>query len=209
MSVSVPTKTQGTELLAHTQQATAVVTLGTPLDVSTMFGVNVFAKMGRTVATALTNEVLFRIEGSAKSSGNDEWFPIYEFTSENGTTTCNASTLNDASFNAADTSFTITSPTGMAPGDNLYFRETGTPADSEWSKELSVSGSVITLEEAITRGHTNGITITDLGEIFQAIYIDCSALGRIRFVCDTAANASGQTVDVIAWAVSLDSVTTT
>jgi len=207
MTTTTLTKTQGGVLLAHTQQATAVVTVGSAVDVSTKMSARCFIKMGRTVTTALTNEVNFRIEASAKSSGNDEWEPVIQWTSASGKTAASATTLNDASFNAGDTSCTLTSATGFAAGDRVYFRETGTPGNSEWCREASVSGSVITLEEATTRNHTNGIAVTDLAEgwVFQ---VDCADIGRLRLVVDTASAASGQTVDVIGWIVTLDSAST-
>lgn len=205
MATTTITKSAGTVLLAHTQQATAVVTIGSAVDVSTKLGpATAFVKMGRSVATALTNEVKFRIEGSAKTSGNDEWIPIYEWTSASGKTACNASTVNDAAFAAADTTFVITAATGIAAGDLLYFRETVTPANSEWSRVSGVSGTTITLEEGVTRGHTNGITVTDLAEPFR-IDLDLAGHVRIRLVVDSASAASGQTVDVIGWLVTADS----
>jgi hypothetical protein len=208
MSTTTLTKTAAGVLLALTQQATAVITIGSAIDVSTKVGPAVaIVKMGRTVATALTAQVKFRLEGSAKTSGNDEWVPIYEWTSTSGTTASSSSTVNDASFNAADTSFTITSATGIAAGDILYLRETGTPANSEWCRVASVSGTTITLEEAITRNHTNGITVSDLGEMYM-IPLDIAGHVRVRLVVDTASAASGQTVDVIGWLVTADSAAT-
>lgn len=205
MATTTVTKSAGAVLLAHTQQATAVVTVGSAVDVSTKLGpATAFVKMGRSVATALTNEVKFRIEGSAKTTGNDEWIPIYEWTSANGKTACNAPTVSDATFLAADTSFTISSATGIAAGDMLYFRETVTPANSEWSRVSGVSGTTITLEEGVTRGHTNGITVTDLAESW-AIALDLAGHVRIRLIVDSAKDASGQTVDVIGWLVTADS----
>lgn len=207
MTTTTLTKTQGGTLLAHTQQATAVITVGSAVDVATKMGATAFIKLGRTVATALTNEVNFRIEASAKSSGNDEWVPIIQWTSSSGKTAASSTTVNDASFNAGDTTVTLTSVTGFAAGDALYFRETGTPGNSEWCREASVSGSVVTLEEATTRNHTNGINVCDLSESW-AFQIDCQAIGRLRLVVDTASAASGQTVDVIGWIVTLDSAST-
>lgn len=206
--VTTLTKTAAAVLLAHTQQATAVVTVGSAVDVSTKVGpATAFVKLGRTVATALSNQVKFRLEGSAKTSGNDEWVPIYEWTTANGTTAASSSTVNDASFNAADTTFVITSATGIAAGDILYLRETGTPGNSEWVRVAGVSGTTITLEEGVTRNHTNGINVADLAEEF-AIPIDIAGHVRIRLVVDTASAASGQTVDVIAWLVTADSAST-
>lgn len=207
MTTTTLTKTQGGTLLAHTQQATAVVTIGSAVDVATKLAATCFIKMGRSVTTALTNEVNFRIEASAKSSGNDEWFPIIQWTSSRGKTATSASTVNDASYNAGDTTFTITSATGIVAGDYVYLRETGTPANSEWVRVSAVSGTTITTEEATTRNHTNGIATNDLAESWN-FQVDCSAIGRLRLVVDTASAASGQTVDVIGWIVTLDSAST-
>jgi hypothetical protein len=207
MTTSTAVKTQGTTLLAHTQQATAVVTVGSAIDVSSKFAGRIFVHMGRTVATALTNQVKYRLEGSAKASGLDQWYPILEWQSINGTTASSSSTVNDASFNAGDTSFTITSATGIAAGDIIYLRETGTPANSEWVRVASVSGTTITLEQATERNHTNGIAASDLGEL-HSFDVDLSSVGRVRLVVDTASGASGQTVDVEAYIVTLDSIST-
>ena len=207
MTTTTLIKTLGTVLLANTTQASAAVTISSAIDVSTKMALQYYIKLGRTVGTALTNEVLFRIEASAKSSGNDEWFPLYQFTSATGKTACNSSTVNDAAFAAGDTSFVIASATGITAGDMLYLHETGVPGDSEWVRIASVSGTTITLEEAVTRAHTNGIQVADLAETFTG-YIDCGTIGRIRLIVDTATAASGQTVDVQAWATTLDSATT-
>lgn len=206
MATTTASKTSGTALLAHTQQATATITIGSPVDVSSKLGpATAFVKMGRTVATALSNQVKFRIEGSAKTSGNDEWVPLVEWTSQFGTTAASASTVNDGAFNSADTSFTITSATGFAAGDQIYLRETGTPGNSEWARVSGVVSTTVSLEEAVTRSHTNGIAVTDLAESFS-IPLDLAGQVRIRLVVDTASAASGQTVDVIGWLVTMDSL---
>lgn len=209
MTTTTLNKTAAQALLAHTQLATATQAVGTAVDVSSKVGMaTAKVKMGRTVATALSAQLSFRLEGSAKTSGNDEWYPIYEWTSVNGTTAANASTVNDASFNAADTSFTITSATGITGGDLMYLRETGTPANSEWVRIGSVSGTTITSEEAVTRNHTNGITTTDLAEMWS-IPFDITAEVRVRLVVNSNnVTATGQTVDVIAWLVTADSANT-
>jgi hypothetical protein len=206
MTTSTATKTAAGVLLALTQVATAVVTIGSAVDVATKFGAKVFVKMGRTVATALGNEVRFRLEASAKDSGNDEWVPVYEWSSASGKTTAVSTTLNGAT-TAGNTTSVLTSGTGFNAGSACYFRETGTPADSEWSRVKSLSSNTITLEEAQTRNHTNSIVVTTLAEMF-ALDIDVSAFTRIRLVVDTATAASGQTVDVLAWITTLDAVAT-
>lgn len=208
MTTTTLNKTAAGVLLAHTQCASATVTLGSPVDVSTKVGqATAFVKIGRTIATALSNQVKFRLEGSAKSSGNDEWVPIQEWQSLTGTTTASKTTLNDASCNAGDTVFTLTSGTGFTAGDLVYLRETGTPANSEWVRGKSIATNDLTIEEGLTRSHTNGIDVTDLAELF-AIPFDAGGQVRVRLVVDTASAVSGQTVDVIAWIVTADSYNT-
>lgn len=204
MTTTTLTKTQGTALLALTQQATAVVTVGSPVDVSTKLAASIFVKMGRTTSSALSNEVKFRLEASAKASGNDEWVPIMQWTSLSGKTTANSSTLNGAT-TAGNTTAVLTSGTGFAAGNACYFRETGTPANSEWSRLSAVSTNTLTFEEAQTRNHTNSINVANLAEMWE-FDVDCSSICRLRLVVDTASAASGQTVDVIAWINTLDSV---
>ena len=137
MTTTTLTKTAAAVLLALTQQATAVVTIGSAVDVSTKVGAaTAFIKMGRTVATALTNEVKFRLEASAKSSGTDEWVPIYEWTSTNGKTAASSTTLSAATTTGNSTTV-LTAGTGFAAGSIVYVRETGTPANSEWSRVAS------------------------------------------------------------------------
>ena len=183
MTTTTLNKTAAQALLAHTQLATASQAIGSAVDVSSKIGpATVMVKLGRSVATALGFGVAFRIEGSAKTSGNDEWYPIYEWAST--TVAVAASTVNDASFNAGDTSFTITSATGITGGDLMYLRETGTPANSEWVRIGSVSGTTITLEEACTRSHTNGIATTDGAEMWS-IPLDVTAHVRIRLVANS------------------------
>ena len=207
MTTTTLTKTAAQALLAHTQQATAAITVGSAVDVSSKVGpATALVKMGRTVSTALTNEVKFRLEVSAKTSGTDEWVPLYEWSSANGKTAASSTTLNGAT-TAGNTTTVLTSGTGFTAGDLCYIRETGTPANSEWSRELSVSTNTVTWEEPQTRNHTTGIACTDLAEMW-AIPFDVSGLVRVRLIVDTASAASGQTVDVIAYLITADSAST-
>lgn len=207
MTTTTLTKTAAQVLLAHTQQATAVITVGSVIDVATKVGpATAIVKMGRTVATALTNEVIFRLEGSAKTSGNDEWVPIYTWTSSSGKTAASSTTLNGAT-TAGNTTTVLTSGTGFVSGDHVYIRETGTPENSEWSRVKSISTNTVTWEEAQTRSHTTGINAADLAESWM-IPFDTSAQTRVRLVVDTASAASGMTVDVIAWLITADSANT-
>lgn len=210
--VTTANKTAAQALLPLTQQASGVVTLGSAFDVSTNFGARVFVKMGRIAATALTNNVGFRLEASAKASGNDEWFPLIKWTCTLGTTAASSTTLNGAT-TAGNLTSTLTSVTGFGAGNQVYCRETGTPANSEWSRVASISGSVLTFEEVQTRSHANSIAVTNLSESWT-FELDTSGISRIRLIVDSASSnteaaaASGQTVDVIGWLTTFDSTAT-
>jgi hypothetical protein len=101
----------------------------------------------------------------------------------------------------------LTAGTGFSAGVIAYVRETGTPANSEWSRVASLSTNTVTWEEAQTRSHTTGIAATTLAEEY-AIPMDLSGQVRVRLVVDTASAASGQTVDILAWLVTADSAAT-
>lgn len=205
MSVATLTKTASGVLLALTNVPSAAVQIGNSVDVSTKPGpATVFVKMGRNNATALTNEVLFRIEASAALSGNDEWTPIYTWTSQYGKTAANSTTLNGAT-TAGNTTTLLTSGTGYAAGASeiAYIKE-ATIANGEWSRVKSLSTNTVTWEEAQTRNHANGATITNYAETW-AIPIDVSGMVRVRLVVDTNYAVSGQAVDVLGWIVTADS----
>ena len=101
----------------------------------------------------------------------------------------------------------LTSGTGFVAGDHVYLRETGTPANSEWSRVASIATNTVTWEEVQTRNHTTGIAATDLAESWQ-IPFDTAGQTRVRFVVDTASGVSGTTVDIIAWLITADSANT-
>ncbi len=206
MTTSNFSKTGGITLLAHTQLATAVMVIGSWVDVSALMAARVGISMGRSVATALTNEVLFRLQASMKDSGDDEAFTLYERTSANGKTAAVATTLSGAT-SAGATTFTLASGTGIVAGDKIYLRETGTPANSEWCEVKSISGAVVTPLNNLTRAHTSGITVTDLHERMTWTE-SLAAIKRLRLIVDAASLASGQTVDVTALLMTLDSVAT-
>ena len=211
MTTTTLNKTVGTNLFAHAACATATVTIGSEVDVSTKMAGRIFVWLGHSVATALTNEVTFRLEGAAKVTStnpdNDRWVPLFTWTSTLGKTARNKTTLNDASCNAGDTTFVLTSGTGFGAGDTIFLRETGTPANSEWARGVSLATNTVTIEAGLERNHTNGIDVTDGNELFT-FDVGLSAVTHVRLVVDTNTAASGQTVDVAALLNTLDSAST-
>lgn len=203
-------KTIGTALLPHTVQNSGAITVGQWIEVTSMMRARIVVDMGRTGTTALTNEVLFQLEGTRSASGYDGAFPLYTWTSSLGKTAANAPTLNGATSAGAST-FVVSSATGILQGKGLYLRETGTPANSEWCKVKSMSSTTVSPFDNLTRAHTSGITVTDLAERMSFTQ-NLDTIARIRLIVNSASDmngtaaASGQTVDVIAWLNTLDAV---
>jgi hypothetical protein len=205
MATSTPAKTVQTALLAWQDVATGAVTIGTALDVSSIWGATVFVRLGRRSGTAFTaGWPNLRIEASAKASGNDEWYPSAAiFQPQVGASIANT-TLNGA-VSAGATSFVVTAATNIAVGDILYLGDSSS-ANWELVRVKTVSGTTITPEEAVTYAHANGSAVTDQAEIFTPAVLDLSSIKRIRAVADNA--SGGQTA---AWEVNVttfDSIST-
>ena len=195
------TKTQGTSLIAWQDIATANVIVGSAQAVTTTLAGMVFVFLARESGTAFTaGWPNVRIEGSAKSSGNDAWIPLVSFQMAVGASIVNT-TLNGA-VSAGATTFVVTSATNIAAGDILFLKDSST-ANYELCRVKSVSGTTITPEEAVTYAHANSSQVTDQAEVYAAAF-DLSAVGRIRAVVDNA--GSGQSIAAQVLLVTGDSI---
>lgn len=202
--MAAPSKTQGTSLISLQTLASAAVILGSPVDVSTKIGATVFIHHGRTIATALTNGVKYRIEASAKSSLDGYWFSLAEFIS-NVTVSTTTATLTTGT-TAGTTTLPMTTTTGIVIGDKVYIREAGGETNSEFGRVKLVTASTsIDIEDGTLFNHT--ITTTKVwsqAEFFVA-QLDLTSIGRIRVVADAAYALSGQTTVVEAYMNTFDS----
>jgi hypothetical protein len=193
------TKTRNTTVLALQNLANNADVIGV-LDVSTGLSASFFIRMGRASGTAFTtNGARFRIEASAADSGDVDWAPITTLESALGATVGNTTVSGTEA--AGQTVITLTSATNFIAGDFIYFKNS-TIGNSEWHRILSVSGSDITLEEAITNAQT-GSSVYDQSEAWVVPSIDCSALRRLRVV---AVNNTGVAFDFQVKAITGDSI---
>lgn len=197
-------KTIGTSLLSLQTLASGAVVISSVLDVSTKLSGSVFIHHGRTIATALTNGVKYRVEASAKSSLDGYWFSLAEFVS-NLTVSTTTATLTTGTA-AGATVLPMTATGGIVIGDKVYIREAGGETNSEFGRVKAVSANTsITIEDGTLFNHT--ITTTKVwsqAEFFVA-QLDLTSIGRIRVVADAAYAVSGQTTVVEAWMNTWDS----
>jgi hypothetical protein len=195
------TKTANVSLIAWQDITNTTVIVGAAQDVSSKLAATFYVKVGRRSASAFTtNWPTVRIEASAKSSGNDDWYPITLFNPANGATQANT-TLNGAVL-AGATTFVVSLATNIAVGDVLFLGDTST-ANYELVRVKAISGTTVTPEEAVTYAHANAAIVTDQAELYFAS-ADLSAVVRVRAVVDNA--NSGQPISVQVLMVTADSI---
>jgi len=207
--MAIISKTQGTQIFGSggfpSSVASAAVGLGAAQDVSTKLAATVFIHIGRTIATALTNGVKVRVEGSAKSSLDGFWFPLAEFIT--GVAVSSTTATLTTGTTAGDTTMPMTATAGIVIGDKVYIREAGAETNSEFGRVKTVnSNTSIVLEDGTLYNHTVTTTkIWSQAEFFTC-QLDLTSIGRIRVVIDCAYAISGQTIVADAWMVTGDSI---
>jgi len=198
--MATPSKTVGTQVISLQQIASNSVVKSSVQTVTTKFAAMVGVHLGRDdTGGALTTGVTFRVEGSMKSSNDDQWFPLAEYVS--GTTLPEAEAVSGTEA-AGSTVIEVASTTNLTVGDLILFKNT-TIANSEWGRIIAVAANVsITVIDAITNAQT-GATIYDQAEFWNPS-IDLLPVTRLRVVAD--ASATGRTVVVEAWMTTCDSI---
>ncbi len=187
MSSSI-NKTANQTMLSLQTNATGVVVVGSAVAVATQLAASIFIHFGRQSNTALTAGCFFRIEVSSKTSGNQYWIPIAQFTSLIAAVTSQAV---NGTCNSGQKVVSMASTTGMTVGD-IVFISNGTLANSEWGRIVSISANVsITLEENLANTQT-GSTVYPSGEMYLA-NVDLTPHVQIRVV------AGGQTAQTVAF----------
>ena len=195
------TKTAGTNILAIQQVASNAVVVGAAQDVSTKLAASVFIHLGRDdTGGTLTEGVGVRVEGSALSSGNSQWFTLAAFKSATATPEAEAVSGTVA---AGATAITVASTTNLVVGDKILAKNT-TIANSEFCQIKSVTANTsVTVIDALTNAQT-GATLYDQAEFYAAPNIDLTAISRIRVVID--GSNTGRTVVAEAYMVTGDSI---
>jgi len=201
MATPHKTASPGTTLLSLQTLATASVAIGSAVDVSGSFSGMAYVQFARTVTTALTNAVQFRIDVSPQASANGQWYPYYAWQSDITTAVVPTATAGSAGGN----SITLTN-TGLVVGDRIFIKN-GTLANSEFNRIVTlVSTTSITLEDNLINAQTTSV-ISNKAE-WWPIYLDLTGVSRVRLAVSTAGppGNAGQTVAVAGVLVTNDSI---
>lgn len=190
-----PVKTNQTALLIWTDLAAATYTEGTAYNCATTISCAVTIKMGRLTSTAFTaGSPIIRIQGSVKTSGNDQWTDLATYIPQVGASISSTTANGAISANAA--TFVVTSATNIAAGDLLFLGHTTTPANYELIRVLSMSSTTVTpAGHNVVNAHDTGCVISDQAEE-SIMTFDLTAFNRIRAVIDNIGSGQGIKVEV-------------
>lgn len=168
-----------------------------PLDVTDVNSASIFIHLGRTNTNAFTAGVNFRIEASATSSGDGQWYPVTTFTSALGTNIGSQAVNGTAA--AGQKVVPIAATANFVVGDIVYIQN-ATRSQGEFGRITTVTlNTSITLEDNLVFAQPATSTVTSKSEMYYAL-IDTSSIGRLRVVVD--GSGAGQNFDVEVKAVS-------
>lgn len=186
-------KVANTAFYAITSVASNTVSVGSAVNVSTYYAVQVRIRVGRATGTAFTTAPEIRIEGTAASSPtNDDWVVITSFTPAVGASIA-SQTLTVAGTSGA-TALTVALGTNFAANDFIFVHNT-TLAQSEWRHLTSVNTSTLNMWDGLVNAQSSGGVVRDQAEEYTAL-IDCTNLQQLRLVVN--AYGTGQAVVVMA-----------
>lgn len=192
------TKVTEASLFAIASVASNTATVGSAVDVSTYYGADIKARMGRGTATAFTTPPIIRIEGTYLTSPTaDDWVSLAEFQCQVGASIGSQAVSGTEA--AGQTVVTLAAGTNFGAGDYVFFHNT-TLANSEWSRVVSVATADLTLEEAIVNAQT-GATCRDQAEQFHA-QVDLTSVQKLRGVVSGAGSGQAVIVEIVMGAVS-------
>lgn len=201
MATTTLTKTIQSELKAIANVSAGAQSISSVLDVSTVLAVQLSVDIAPEATNTPGTEI--RIEYSQKASGDDAWVPL---TGAVSTTATSNSHAVDGTENAGATTIEETTTTGLALNQWIFFKNS-TIGNSEWARLVALTASTsFVIQDGLTNAQT-GSTWYNRGERF-AFYIDCSAITRLRVVCNNNYGSSAVAVNWRCAAITLDSLAT-
>lgn len=185
------TKVTETALYSITSVSSNVASIGSGVDVSTYYGVNVRIRFGRGTGTALTVSPTIRLQGVYKTSSPtaNDWTTLHVYKPGVGATI--GSQAQSSGGASGSNSITLAAGTNFAARDFCFFHNT-TLANSEFQWVQSVSGAVLTLIDNLVNSQS-GSTVRNQAEEYNQ-FVDCTSLEKLRLVVDNS--GTGQAIIV-------------
>jgi hypothetical protein len=202
-----PTWSDKVSVVAVQKVANGSTARGT-LNLGSVFGAYIFARVGRLSTTAPTTGIYIRVRRYVFDSGNsrDIPHPTPLLTLQDTKTAANSTTISSLSAGPPG-SFTLAATTGFGAAQTVCLVDsTTTPTRAEWHMTSKLSGSVLTLD----RGYANissGDTISNQAMVAAPVWVDGGAGNtNIEVIFDYGGEASSSPVVVEAWAQTLNTI---
>lgn len=200
--MSTPDKTVGTSLITHQHVTNPATVVGSAVDTLTSIRATVFLFHGFTdAATANTDPQKWLIQGSAQTSGNEDWITLKTVNiTFAGTITTEALTATEA---AGVKVLAVADEAEYVSGDGVYILDAGTATDSEWALvEQVVVNTSVDIIDGLTTGKDSSDFLFDNPQT-EVVYIELEGINRIRIVymnegataANTAIKANMTTLD--------------
>lgn len=140
-----------TSIISHQAVTHPATVKSSVLNVATVFQATLWLFAAFVEAAANTNPAKWYIQGSAQTSGDEDWVRLATIEiSETGTPATEALTATEPS---AETVLAVASTTGFAARDEIYVQDAGTLIDSEWAELQKIATNVsVTLIDGLTNG---------------------------------------------------------
>ena len=167
---------------------------GTPVACATYLSGVITIRIANIEATANATGPAVIVQGSLKTSDDDAWFDLIEFT---GSTTVAEVEALTATEPVGETVIACVSTTNLVVGGWVYIADASVVADGEWHRIVSVDTNVsITIAYGLANQKDSADSIYTETDIFTA-HINCEGLKRIN-VLVVHESATGSDMHVLA-----------
>lgn len=174
------TKSESADAIAHQEVTHPATVLGGDLDVSADDEIYIVLRWSSIEAAANTNPGSFLIQGSDKTTGDENWATITEISTPTGTST--KSDLDSGGEAQGQTLIGVSATAGLAAGEWCYLQDTTTAANSEWCliQEIDTDVSVTVIEGIANAKDDADDCWTDAQVV--ALTVDVHAFNRARVI---------------------------
>ena len=186
----IPRKTVETELLAATAVAADAQQKSSVLDLTSIRDLTLFISHGRTATGAFVGAgTEYRVEASAKATGNDAWLPL-------ASVICGIAAATEITADANEAAGQTLIEIGVntpAVGDICFWQNNSVDL-SEWLKVVAIAaGTTFTCQDGLTTAQAAAVKIYNQGEIFT-LNFNTRSYKRLRVIVNNNNGTTNQAI---------------
>lgn len=188
------TKSDSADAITHQEVTHPATVLGGDIAVAADDAVSFVLRWSSIEAAANTNAGSFLIQGSDKTSGDENWAIITEISTPTGTAT--KADLDSGGEAGGQTVIGVSTTTGMAAGEWIYIEDTTTAVNSEWCLVVSiVTDDTVEVVDGIANAKDNADDSWSDAQVV-VVNVDVHSLQYVRVIYQ-AEGATG--ADTAVW----------